>query len=91
MVLFVAIMLQESYLFVEEDEDGQRSKPPRYTERYFVLFPFCGLKWYDYGVIHTLDPILYHPSAGDDSTDGACGWVFGGRIQISSVKKGVES
>ena len=74
----------EGYLFVQSDEDGAPSDI--YTKRYFILFPFCGLRWF-----------LQEPQANvsynkllqqDDDADARAadsGWVCGGNIKVDAV------
>lgn len=69
----------QGHLYIENEESTLMSK---YVPRYFVLFPFCGLRWF-----------LSEPEETDieklltSSLPG--GWLFGGNIRVVSIN--VES
>lgn len=76
-------------LLVEQDVNYEPSG--HYTERHFVLFPLCGLKWYSCNP--TLHPSfltsnaegILLPHFGDTEHDLECGWVFGGLTHVEEV------
>jgi len=89
-----------SYLWAEEDCNGSPSG--LFRERYFVLFPLCGLRWYAENP-NPQPPLSSAPGgagaagAAADSvfsaalpmrpTDsGHSGWVFGGGIVLASCR-----
>ena len=61
------------YLFVEEEQLGVATNT--FTERFFISFPFCGLKWF------TREPDQYSNINNLlRMTGDTCGWVFGAGI-----------
>jgi hypothetical protein len=72
------------YLFVEE-QIGSISQGT-FTSRYFVSFPFCGLKWfaqkkYNLNYAQSLYDII---NINDQNNEE--GWIYGGNIIISYLK-----
>ena len=64
----------QGYLYVE-NQDAPKLK---FQSRFFVLFPFCGLRWFTEEPEDLRESRLL--SSGDDG-----GWIFGGNVRISSV------
>ena len=75
----------EGHLYVNEDENGAHSEV--YSRRYFVLFPFCGLRWF----LQEPDASVSYSSLlqgrGDDGGSGRleAGWVCGGNVKVDAV------
>ena len=72
------------YLFAEEDYNGEGTL--NYCERYFIMFPFCGLRWF-----HNSPEIEDHVPGSVYSSillqqDETSGWVFGGGITVEGVR-----
>ena len=81
-------------LLVEQDVNYEPSG--HYTERHFVLFPLCGLKWFSSNPVlhpsfsaHNSEGILL-PHFGDSELDLECGWVFGGLTRVTKVSLETE-
>lgn len=64
----------QGHLYVE-NKDAPKLK---FQSRFFVLFPFCGLRWFAEEPEDVTESHLL--TCADDS-----GWIFGGNIRISSV------
>ena len=65
----------QGYIYVENVDSLKR----KYQPRYFILFPFCGLRWFLDAPEETLiTKLLMSASEG--------GWVFGGNIRVSNVR-----
>jgi hypothetical protein len=64
----------QGYIYVE-NADSLQSK---FLPRYFILFPFCGLRWFiDQPEEIAVTKLLMSASEG--------GWVFGGNIRVNTV------
>ena len=67
-------LIMQGFLYVE-NIDAPKLK---YQSRYFVLFPFCGLRWFSEEPQDASEASLL--TSGDDG-----GWIFGGNIRILSI------
>lgn len=64
----------QGYIFVE-NENSSRLK---YQPRYFILFPFCGLRWFlEEPKEKNIAKLLLSAQEG--------GWVFGGNVRVNYV------
>jgi hypothetical protein len=68
----------EGYLYVEQDPGDTNSSP--FTLRYFVSFPFCGLRWFD---SKPNEKDIYQLLSDREEEKG---WVYGGSIKVNQVK-----
>lgn len=61
-------------VLVEEELQGKPTNT--FVERYFVSFPFCGVRWFklEPELSSSTDEQLLHRS------DSSCGWVYGGNV-----------
>lgn len=64
----------QGHLYVE-NKDAPKLK---FQSRFFVLFPFCGLRWFAEEPEDLSESSLL--TSGEDG-----GWIFGGNIRLSSV------
>ena len=75
----------ESYLYAHQEsplKETETTTTSVWKERYFISYPFCGVKWFD-----------EKPKVNDkhitmnqfDATNTTSGWVVGGSIRALSV------
>ena len=64
----------QGHLYVE-NKDAPKL---RFQSRFFVLFPFCGLRWFAEEPEDVSESSLL--TSGEDG-----GWIFGGNLRVSSV------
>ena len=68
----------KGYLYVEEDLLGKPNKT--FTRRYFILYRFCGLKWFSKEP-NSIRNNVYLQCVSNET----CGWVYGANVVPEQV------
>jgi hypothetical protein len=72
--VFSLDIVMQGYVYVE----NERSETLKFQSKYFVLFPFCGLRWFsEEPEEKNVTKLLMSAKEG--------GWIFGGNIRVNSV------